>query len=416
MRKWILITCLLLTVYGHSQNTIKINWDSDLEFLKVELPKNHFAFYHKKGEVEFLEGIKEISLQKDKLSDLGIVIKLQQLIAAFGDSHTKTRWTQFIDKNKVLPLKLLWFKDGIFIVNTAEENGKILGHKIVKINGKTIDVIVDSLSTVLTVDNRSIIKNEIPNLLTYVQLLGHFGIADSDNIKLQLENQQGETLLYEIKPAYVERKNIVSIKRDNLALYYQNEKAFFIDHNLKTDNVYYLKYNQCWSRENPPPDFRGDVMQLPSFQEFQNRVIETIKNSSFDKVVFDLRNNSGGSSAQGKELIRRISAIKDVNERGKLYVVLGRRTFSSAVLNAFDFKEMTKAIFVGEETSGKPNHFGEVRYFTLPGSGLKVFYSTNYFKRSKEDLTTIIPDYIIESNFKDYKEGRDPVYEWILKQ
>jgi C-terminal processing protease CtpA/Prc len=313
-------------------------------------------------------------------------------------------------------LKLLWFKDGIFIVNTAEENGKILGHKIVKINGKTIDVIVDSLSTVLTVDNRSIIKNEIPNLLTYVQLLGHFGIADSDNIKLQLENQQGETLLYEIKPAYVERKNIVSIKRDNLALYYQNEKAFFIDHNLKTDNVYYLKYNQCWSRENPPPDFRGDVMQLPSFQEFQNRVIETIKNSSFDKVVFDLRNNSGGSSAQGKELIRRISAIKDVNERGKLYVVLGRRTFSSAVLNAFDFKEMTKAIFVGEETSGKPNHFGEVRYFTLPGSGLKVFYSTNYFKRSKEDLTTIIPDYIIESNFKDYKEGRDPVYEWILKQ
>jgi uncharacterized membrane protein len=81
-----------------------------------------------------------------------------------------------------------------------------------------------------------------------------------------------------------------------------------------------------------------------------------------------------------------------------------------------DFKEMTQATFVGEETGGKPNHFGEVRSFSLSSSGLKVNYSTKYFQRVDDDLRTLTPDYIVETTFKDFKNGVDPVYEWISKQ
>jgi C-terminal processing protease CtpA/Prc len=111
-----------------------------------------------------------------------------------------------------------------------------------------------------------------------------------------------------------------------------------------------------------------------------------------------------------------MAEIKKINERGKLYVILGRFTFSSAIINAMDFSNKTQAIFVGEETSGKPNHYGEVRSFTLPNSGLNINYSTKYFKRSEKNLKTITPDHIIETSFKDFKEGKDPVYDWIIKQ
>lgn len=81
-----------------------------------------------------------------------------------------------------------------------------------------------------------------------------------------------------------------------------------------------------------------------------------------------------------------------------------------------DFKRMTHAIFVGEETSGKPNHFGEVKNFQLPTSQLTVNYSTKYFKYNKKDVSTLVPDVKIEMSFSDLMKGIDPIYEWIKQQ
>ncbi|MDR1348005.1 MAG: hypothetical protein LBJ63_06190, partial [Prevotellaceae bacterium] len=106
----------------------------------------------------------------------------------------------------------------------------------------------------------------------------------------------------------------------------------------------------------------------------------------------------------------------EANPSIKTYVVLGRATFSSAILNAMDFKRLTNAIFVGEETSGKPNHFGEVKSFQLPTSKLSVNYSTKYFKMTDENVNTIAPDVKIEMSFSDFMKGVDPVYEWVKQQ
>jgi hypothetical protein len=57
-----------------------------------------------------------------------------------------------------------------------------------------------------------------------------------------------------------------------------------------------------------------------------------------------------------------------------------------------DFKRETKAIIVGEETGGMPNHYGEVRSLKLPVSGITVQYSTKYFQYTEENLNTITPD------------------------
>lgn len=81
-----------------------------------------------------------------------------------------------------------------------------------------------------------------------------------------------------------------------------------------------------------------------------------------------------------------------------------------------DFTNMTNAILVGEETSGKPNHLGEIRSLKLPSSALSLQYSTKYFKRTDKDLKTITPEKIIESSFTEFKHGHDPVVEWILEQ
>ncbi len=415
MRKLILSTLLLIPIIANSQNNRVIDWNADLNFLKAELPKNHYNLYNLKSEKDFFYGIEKVSQEKNKLSDLDIAIKLQQLIASFGDSHTMVGWSQFADNNKILPLNLLWFKDGLYVMNTTEENQSILGYKILRICGKPLAMTTDSLSTLLTVDNNAVIKKDIPKLFSYVQLLEHFGFIKTETIDLLLENEKGVFLNYAIKPGVMSKQNRRSFIPDSMALCYKNGKFLFVDSILRKDNAYYIQYNMCASREYPPQGFKGNPEQLPSFNDFKKKVIETINTNDFDKVIFDIRFNGGGNSAPGTELIRELSTIKKINKKGKFYVIIGRQTFSSAIINVMDFKNMTQAIFVGEETSGKPNHFGEIKLLELPSSGLKIQYSTKYFQKSAIELKTITPDHLIDISFKDFIEGHDPVYDWIIK-
>ena len=155
---------------------------------------------------------------------------------------------------------------------------------------------------------------------------------------------------------------------------------------------------------------------MPSFKDFEKKIFKALKNQSIDKIIFDLRFNSGGNSSQGTEFIEQLAVFLKKNPQIRTYVIIGRETFSSAILNAMDFKRLTKAIFVGEETAGKPNHFGEVRSLQLPMSKVYVGYSTKYFKKTDENINTLKPDISLEMSFSDFTKGLDPVFEWIKNQ
>ena len=71
------------------------------------------------------------------------------------------------------------------------------------------------------------------------------------------------------------------------------------------------------------------------------------------------------------------------------------------------------AILIGEETSGSPNHFGEVKTLTLPNTHIQVKYSTKYFELINSDSKTIVPDVKLEPSIEDFLAGRDPILEYI---
>lgn len=416
MRNLILLILVLFPGLTYSQHNNVIDWDADLNFLQVELPKNHYNHYHLKSEKDFVDGIGKILQEKNKLSELDIAVKLQQLLASFGDSHTMVAWQQLVDPGKIMPLRFYWFKEGYHVIKTTADYQGLLGYKVLEINGYPLPLIADSMSTLMTLDNNAVIKKDLPGLMPLVQLLEYFGFTKADSVNLLLENQQGESFDYSVKPAIMNRQNTRSLAPDSIALCYKINKTYFADSILNNGHIYYIQYNKCFSREFPPQEFRGNPEQLPSFRVFKNKVIETINSNDFDKIIFDIRFNNGGNSVPGTELIRELSAINKINVKGKLYVIIGRQTFSSAIINAMDFKNLTQAIFVGEETWGKPNHFGELKILELPNSGLKIQYSTKYFKNSDLDLNTIAPDYTIEEGFGDFIKGHDPIYDWIVKQ
>jgi len=102
--------------------------------------------------------------------------------------------------------------------------------------------------------------------------------------------------------------------------------------------------------------------------------------------------------------------------RGNLFVIIGRGTYSSALQNAITLQKDTSAILIGEPTGGKPNHYGEVRYFKLPNVGLLVQYSTRYWLNYPDsDPATLKPEIPAIPTTYDLLAGRDPALEVILQ-
>ncbi len=415
MKIYIFTVLILITLICKSQNERITKWHDDIQYLKTELPKRHFNLFFKLSKEEFENELDYITMQIEQLDDFEIALKIQQLITKLGDSHTNVGYGNFIDKNKILPFRLLWFNDGIFFFRVNEGNNILIGKKINKINGFGINQIIDSLSTLITVDNQAIIKKNIVNMLTSIQLLEFFEFVSGNIMQLEIESSDGEIFKHEIYIDSLGKKRPVSLQTDTIPFTLLNPRMFFRDIYFKNEGVYYLQYNKCWSKELEELYGKKDkAYYMPSFKEFEQNVFNTIETKPVDKLIIDLRHNSGGNSLQGTEFITKLSKYKIINQKGKLFVIVGRRTFSSAILNVMDFKRLTHAILVGEETSGKPNHFGEVKSFRLPSSGLIVEYSTKYFKRTDKEINSIIPDYVIEMNYTDFIKGIDPVYDWII--
>lgn len=417
MKNLILLTLsLILFQTVHAQEAKPVNWNEDLDYLAKELPEKHYNLYSLRSEKEFLSGINAIKSASNGLTDLQVALKMQQLIASCGDSHTRLVFNTLMDRNKRLPLGVMWLKDGLYVVQTDRMYKDILGCRITAINGTPISTVIDSLCTLSTIDNQAIPKVQVPSFLTSAEVLEFFGFAPQGQVTLSLKNSAAEDVSCQMQAGPIIKINLISFEPEDYSFCFKNRSLLFTDFYNPDEQIYYLQYNQCYGREIAMEyGNKEQAAALPSFKEFTKKALEVLKNKPVSKIIFDLRYNAGGSSAQGTKFIEQLSIFLDEHPQIRTYVVLGRQTFSSALLNAMDFKKMTNAIFVGEETAGKPNHFGEVKGFQLPSSGLHVNYSTKYFKTSEEDVNSLMPDVVLEESFSDFAKGIDPVYEWVKK-
>ena len=183
---------------------------------------------------------------------------------------------------------------------------------------------------------------------------------------------------------------------------------------LQKDGILYVQHNHCWSKElEERSGSKKRAEKLPSFEKFVLDLLSELEKPEVRTFVFDMRFNPGGSSPQGSALARKIGEIERMNQKGKIFVVIDKRTYSSAIINATDFKKYTQALLIGQPTSGKPNHYGEVKRFKLPNNGLMVSYSTKYFRNVDGDPSSLNPDIVVEMSFSAFASGEDPVLNAI---
>lgn len=397
-----------------AQTDGEVDWGYEIDLLGRELAEKHPDLFFRTDSAFFFREMRKVAAEAPGKSQFQVAVKLQQIMAKMGDAQTLVNYHFYVDKSLILPFDCYWFDEGIYITQTDLEYKAILGKRLSGINGIPLQVVIDSLSTLLVSDNPSRIKYQVPRMLTWSQLLSYFGFSGTDKVSLQVVNEAGiEEQTSILLPASLGA--LAEIQGKTMPLGWQDQNAYFREQYFEEDKILYIQYNRCWSREVEEDYGSGTTaLFMPSFKEFEKEVLQILRKREVDKLIFDLRFNSGGHPAQGTAFIRDLHKVK-LKGQGMFFLLVGRKTSTEGVINALDFMNYDGVVVVGEQTGGKPNHFGEVRRFVLPESGLIVSHSTRYFGLVEDDPAAISPDVEAGMSFRQFMEGVDPAFEAVRR-
>ncbi len=377
----------------------KIDWIADLIQLKNELPKLH-ANKNQNSYKLFYDKIDFISNNYSKKYTMEIIADIGKAIATLRDAHT----TLVFPQSHRLPFSCYCFEEGVFIIETDENYKDILHTKIKAINDKKIDDVIEGFSEIISHENTQYFLSSLPDFIVCSNILFGLNIID-DAEKIKITVEEGNGRIKDILLSSILYKNYMPYGKNEKLINYQNTDKYLWSRKIKS--TYYINYNKCSDFE---PFFISDIAE-----DIKNEILNDNKIKS---IIIDLRNNSGGNSELFQPFLRWICNYEPiVNDSIKLYVIIGRDTFSSALLNAYYLKFNSNAIFIGENTGGKPNSYGEVKYLDLKSSGLLVKYSSRYYKLIDDDnVMYFTPEINFKVSFKDYLNNYDPCTEYILSK
>ena len=187
-------------------------------------------------------------------------------------------------------------------------------------------------------------------------------------------------------------------------LYLKNlDKIYYFEY-LPTEKAVYVRHSQI--QDDPSEN-------IPAFYK---RLFEFIDKNEVEKLVLDLRLNGGGNNYKNKPIVTGIIEHQKINQPGKFFVIIGRRTFSACQNLVNELHNYTNVIFVGEPTAENINFYGDNRRVELPNSKLPVYLSFAWWQDKPQwenaDYTT--PQLAVETTFEAYRDNMDPVLDAAL--
>lgn len=383
-------------------------WREDLRYFARELPKRHKNLFHTMTREDFERSVARLDSAIPTLEPHQIVVRMKQITAKVGDGHTGL---QIPNSFALYPIVVYWFGSELRVTAAMPEYRRAVGARIVGIGGLEIDEVERRIETtfpsaqnenpwyVLSTSTAHIARPEILHALGIVKDMGvaPFTFADDEGRQFTLEVRSVPP------PPVVNRAFTLTGLVPASArqpLYRQRPAETFWFTYLPDSQTVYVS-------------FRG----YRSLGDRTRELFEALDRKLPQRLIIDMRQNDGGDFYVGRRnLIEPLKRRPQLNQKGRLFVVIGRRTFSAAMANAIDFRKETNAILVGEPIGERPNSYSENDEMTLPNSRIVVSYSTRYYRFLDEDAPAVMPDVRIDPTWPEWAAGRDSVLDWIVSQ
>jgi hypothetical protein len=415
MRRFLAAPCaiLVLALYATAQTPRSMSateWRKDLLFLRQQLLTHHPKLFYGPPRERFEQAMTRLQQQVPGMPRDRIIMEIARALATVQDGHTQINPANddAIGFHRY-PFRLYWYSDGMFIRSVAPEYRRFAGARLVDVGGISVDTLVQRLRPYTHGDNEMTIRDVLPSRLVLAEVLHIIGGSPSSTeARFRFEFVDGSTESITLHPIPTSASTAAWLTaRDTSA-----PPPLYLGHpNLN----YWLEYidslRTMYAQMNAVANADDETMAA-----FCSRLFATTDSVAAERLVIDLRLNNGGDNTLNRPCVHALIRATRVNQSGRLFVIVGRLTFSAAMNLAVDIERNSPAIFVGEPTGASPNHFGETRVLKLPRSGITVLHSTLYWQSSdpRDTRPWIAPSIRAELSSADYRLNRDPALEAIF--
>ena len=410
-----LIAIVVLVSSAQARPSAESSGAADVRDLGDSIEQIHPAPFRSISRERFEAEVDALAGRAPTMSRDELLVGLLRIIASLGPRNGHTGLFPGDPGNvrplHLYPIRLYRFADGVFVVD-AEDKG-LVGRRLVAVEGTPAERVFELVEPLVPHDNALNTRGMAPHYVLTAEVLHGLGIVDTaGRAAFTFEAPAGARADVTLTP--VPGPQYASEFADPLhghypsvlpsaprPLYLANSaKALWVG-TLAGGRAVYVGYNAVSA---PSPAMLRRIRRLALA-------------ASTRRVVVDVRLNGGGDNTTYGPLVD-LFASEQVNRRGKLYLLIGRATFSAAANFVAEIDRDTRAVAVGEPTGGGVETYGDTVPVLLPSLGWYVYVASRYHERKrgpKDHRLAVAPDVRVELTSAQYFAGRDPVLERALQ-
>ena len=382
-------------------------WRYDIAFLRDQVAMLHANPDHHTKAVELERMLSSLSDAVPTLSDEQITARIDLFIGALGGGHDLF-WPVNPERGAMLPfaLKIYLFTDGLYIIDAYDP--ELIGSRIDFFGNTPAATAYERVASAFPGDNDMEARWMGVRHLSQPFTLEALGIIDdaeaatltvTDKIGVQhaiVPERRGFTPL---TPALKAPPDV------DAPLYLSRMDENYWMQRLDDISGLYVQIKEVVNSEKE------------SFAGFAEHMGKKAADPRIRNLILDLRHSPGGNGYLTPPLLRKLILFDASAEKDRLFVIIGRNTFSASHNMIVDLDRLAEPIFVGEPSGSRPNALSESGNFVLPFSRLSGSLSSQFHQHSwpEDHRIWIAPDVPVGLSSKDFFAGRDPSLEAIAK-
>jgi hypothetical protein len=401
--------------------------------------------------------IDELIDRVETLDPAALEMGIARAVAQADDGHTNVRGAAWGLTLNSVPIRMIWFREGLFVIKAAPGLSDLLGAQIISVGEHTPESAAEALR-IYVGGHPALAREMSPNLLASPAALhaaGFLPSADEGVFRFRLPDgseidrtipseaapvngpppsglSPSETLRRDMRDKQWARRILSPAPRigdDRVWTHVLGENAQLPLYLTRPDEPYwhmylperamlYLQMNRAANAQGHPP-----------LADYLETVVEEASNKRPQNAVIDLRFNTGGDYTATAKFTEQLPRVVP----GEIFIITSGSTFSAGLVTAARLKYFAeeRGHIVGEHAGDREVFWAEGGRVMLPNSGIRVGYATAYHDwRNGCGLSDLLicypinyilgkpagdiaPDIPAQISFADYLAGKDTVLEAI---
>jgi len=395
------------------------SWREDIRALASELPRRHKNAFFRASRASFDSAVARLDADVPRFRRDQIIVGMMRIVAMLNDAHTVLP-VEIGDRVAFhgFPIRFHQFTDGLFVQAASPEYRSLVGARVVQFGRVSAQAAMDSVAHIVPHENDFWVKERGPALLSVAEVDHALGLSDSAASITLVVERDGKRESVQVNAGAVVNaaghgppttaQNWLDMRDASSGtdpLWLQHPRDVYWMEFLPDSRTVYIGYRAVISMPGAEPN-----------DAFFRRVFAFADSTHAERVVLDVRQNGGGNGDMNRNLVRSIVQHPSLDRPDKLFVIIGRATFSAAAQLVNQLAYLTNATFVGEPTGNAPNQFGDTRPMELPNSKLLVMVSSRWHQSptARDAQRFVAPKIAAELSSSEYRDRVDPAMRAIL--